>query len=308
MEHWQLIQRQGLDLKTSIELSKARIREFYKQMDGQVYVSFSGGKDSTVLLNLVRREFPEVPGVFVDTGLEYPEIREFVKATPNIHIIRPKKPFSRVLRENGYPVVSKTVAMSINRYRVTKIPEQKRYRLKGRIENGKKLTAGVIPEKWQFLIRAPFKISEKCCDILKKQPAKDYYKESGRVPFIGTMAADSRNRQMDYLKRGCNVYDSEIPQSRPLGFWNDEKVWEYIGSEGIPYSRIYDMGEERTGCIFCPFGCHLEGTPNRFQRLAKSHPKLWKYCIEKLDMGTVLSWLKVDYQPVTTLESFSINS
>ena len=74
-----LKQRQNLPLNLKIELTKRRIREFYEYFDGQVYVSFSGGKDSTVLLDIVRSLYPNVLAVFVDTGLEYPEVRQFVK-------------------------------------------------------------------------------------------------------------------------------------------------------------------------------------------------------------------------------------
>ena len=80
---------------------------------GKVAVSFSGGKDSTVLLDLARRAFPDIPAVFVDTGLEYPEIREFVKTVPNVTWLRPEMPFSKVISEYGYPVISKDVARRI---------------------------------------------------------------------------------------------------------------------------------------------------------------------------------------------------
>ena len=79
-----LKQRQSLPLHLKIELSKNRIKQFYEHFDGKVYVSFSGGKDSTVLLHLVRSLYPEVPAVFVDTGLEYPEVRQFVKQTESL--------------------------------------------------------------------------------------------------------------------------------------------------------------------------------------------------------------------------------
>ena len=64
------------------------------------------------------------------------------------------------------------------------------------------------------------------------------------------------------------------------------------------------MGETRTGCMFCMFGIHLEGTPNRFQRMAKSHPKQYKYCIKTLGCGKVMDYIGVDYKPIKTLEEF----
>ena len=85
-------------------MSKRRIKQWYEAFDGKVYVAFSGGKDSTVLLHLVRSIYPNVQGVFIDTGLEYPEIRDFVKSTSNIEWIKPKLTFKQVIDKDAYPV------------------------------------------------------------------------------------------------------------------------------------------------------------------------------------------------------------
>lgn len=109
-----LYQMQSLPLSAKIQMTKYRIREWvdcYGE-DG-IYISFSGGKDSTVLLNLVRAIYPEIPAVFVDTGLEYPEIRMFVKQYDNVEILRPKMNFRQVIEKYGYPFVSKEVANSV---------------------------------------------------------------------------------------------------------------------------------------------------------------------------------------------------
>ena len=107
MELWQLKQLQALPLEVKILKTQQRITEWYEYWGGQVYVSFSGGKDSTVLLHLVRELYPEVPAVFVDTGLEYPEIKEFVKTFDNVVTLRPKKSFKEVIETEGFPVISK---------------------------------------------------------------------------------------------------------------------------------------------------------------------------------------------------------
>ena len=103
--------RQALPLEQKILMTKTRIKEWvnYYGLEG-VYVSFSGGKDSTVLLHIARSIYPDIKAVFVDTGLEYPEIRDFVKTFDNVDIIRPKMNFKQVLNKYGYPIISKEVS------------------------------------------------------------------------------------------------------------------------------------------------------------------------------------------------------
>lgn len=303
---WQLRQRQGLSLEAKIELTKLRIREFYERFGGLVYVAFSGGKDSTVLLHIVRSMYPDVPAVFVDTGLEYPEIKDFVRTVENVTWIRPVMGFHKVIDEFGYPVLSKDLSHSISQaQRHGEGSSLYKLRMTGIGKDGEYHGASVIPEKWQYLVHSDVKISDKCCDIIKKNPNKVYEKETGRKPILGLMASDSMGRRMNYLEHGCNAFEAQRVQSRPLGFWLEEDIWNYIKMYDLEYSKIYDMGEERTGCIFCMFGIHMEEVPNRFQRLAKTHPKQYKFCMEKLGLREVLELLKIPHSPPRTLESFS---
>ena len=284
-----LKQRQGLPLEAKVNMSKHKIREFYEHFNGDVYVSFSGGKDSTVLLDLVRSIYPNVPAVFVDTGLEYPEIREFVKSIDNVTWLKPKMPFNKVIEKYGFPVVSKEQSQFIYQYRTAKSQKTKDTRW-----NGNSCGRGKISEKWKFLVDAPFMIGDGCCDVMKKRPAKKFEKESGLHPFLGTMACNSQLRRQKYLKSGCNAFESKRQTSTPLGFWLEEDVWEYIKSNDIPYSKIYDMGEENTGCMFCMYGVHKDKI-NKFQRMKETHPKLYDYCINKLGCGKVLDYINVNY-------------
>lgn len=105
---------QSLPLERKIEMTAERIDAWYQHYDGNVAVSFSGGKDSRVLLDIARnhwRGYKDIKGVFVDTGLEYPEIRQFVKTFDNVEIIRPKMNFVEVIKKYGYPIISKEVSM-----------------------------------------------------------------------------------------------------------------------------------------------------------------------------------------------------
>lgn len=111
----QLEEMQRLPLSRKVQITTARIIEWYQHYDGKVYVAFSGGKDSTVLLDIVRRIYPDVPAVFSDTGLEYPEVRAFVKSIDNVVFVRPKMNFRDVIGKYGYPVISKEQSFRIRK-------------------------------------------------------------------------------------------------------------------------------------------------------------------------------------------------
>ena len=297
---------QAWPLERKIQVTQAKIIEWHRHYGGKVSVSFSGGKDSVVALDLARRAFPDIPAVFVDTGLEYPEIREFVKSVPNVTWLRPELPFTKVIEQYGYPVISKDVAHRI--YYARKGSGWAIQHLDGRTSDG---TPSKFYErfiKWRFLLEAPFPISGRCCDVMKKSPFHKYTHQSGNMPILGTMASESALRQATYLKNGCNAFQKKEPTSQPMSFWTEQDVLQYLRMTGIPYASIYGnivekdgklvtTGAQRTGCMFCMFGAHLEKGPNRFQRMALSHPKQHEFCINKLGCGKVLDFIGVPYVP-----------
>ena len=305
MESWELKQMQSLPLEIKIIKTQQRIREWYEAWDGQVYVSFSGGKDSTVLLRLVRELYPDVPAVFIDTGLEYPEIRDFVKTKDGITRVRPDMPFNQVIEHYGMPVISKDVSCTLGY--AQKGSHWALNRIKGLDTKGEKSEFKKRYIKWAYLADAPFKISDSCCSVMKKKPVKRYEKETGNKPFIGTMASDGKTRQDHYLQHGCNAFDFKRPISTPMGFWTEQDVLGYLKKFNEPYATVYgDIIEtsgglvttraHRTGCMWCLFGIHLEKGENRLQLMAKTHPKQYDYCINKLGLGEVLDYIGVDYR------------
>jgi len=280
---------QALPLRQKVFETRQRIAEWVKHWgeDG-VYVAFSGGKDSTVLLDIVRRDYPDVPAVFCDTGLEFPEIRDFVKTFDNVTWLKPKMTFKAVIEKYGFPFPSKTQACAISRYIRTKDPVQKHRRLNG-WPGGKK---GMISKKWQYLIHAPFECSDQCCYVMKEAPIKKYNKLGRHASINGVMADESNRRSRDYVSYGCNAFDRGAggPQSRPIMFWSTDDIWSYLRERDLKYCSVYDMGYKRTGCMFCAFGVNYDNTPNRFQRMQRTHPKQWKYCMDKLGMREVLEY------------------
>ena len=302
-------------------------------MDGQVYVSFSGGKDSTVLKHIVDSMYDDVPSLFVNTGLEYPEIQKFAMSQKNVVTVRPEMRFDEVIKKYGYPVISKSVSHAVN--------------IAKRNPNGNVMKNMFNPEnkgrfgfyKWKFLIDADFSVSDECCNVMKKAPAQKYAKETGRKAILGTMACESSLRYSNWLKNGCNAFDTKTPTSQPLSFWTEQDILHYIKKYDVPYCSVYgdivvDFGDDnqmniidylgeyeptdklkttgskRTGCVFCMFGITQDGTPNRFQRDKETHPRQYEYCIgggemvegkwqpnkEGLGLGHVLDYIDVKYE------------
>ena len=233
----ELEEMQRLPLQRKIQITTARIIEWYQHYDGKVYVAFSGGKDSTVLLDIVRRIYPDVPAVFSDTGLEFPEVREFVKSCENVTIVRPEMNFRKVIEVYGYPVVSKRVADTVE---YGHKPGSFRWKeLHGEIMRSNGTPSEFNCEKWCYLLDAPFKVSSRCCTVMKKQPMKKYSKETGRVPIIATMANESRSRRATWLRMGCNAFSGKKPSSQPMSFWTEEDVLEYLYTYQVPYASVY---------------------------------------------------------------------
>lgn len=322
---------QGWSLERKIQVTQTRILEWYQKWDGKVYVSFSGGKDSTVLADLAARVCKSsgfsLTLWFSDTGLEYPEIRKHVKYFPqyikekydieaDLVMDYPKDrngnriTFKDVINKYGYPLISKQVSNTICYAK----PGNTRWSMmNGDLidKNTNKPSTHFNYSKWNYVLGADFKVSDQCCTVMKKRPAYKFEKITGMKPILGLMADESKKRAMDYMKTGCNAFDKKHPQSQPIGFWTEQDVLRYLKSFKIPYAsvygdilqdqngKLYTTGYSRTGCMFCGFGCHLEKYPNRFQRLKVTHPKVWEYCMKPisdggLGMREVLEFIGVD--------------
>lgn len=340
IEKQKMQQRMSLPFNDKLELTKRRIKDWYKHWDGYVFVGFSGGKDSTVLLHIVRSLYPDVEAVFSDTGLEMPEIRNFVKKFKNVTRVRPKKPFNKVIEEDGYALVSKKVSRQVRTLRAGPDGQELTYRLydEGITSKGHNAPSWRLSKKWRTLINADIKTSEKCCDHLKKEPLHTFIKETGKMPFSGMMASEGGYRQSIPQ---CNAYDGKYPMSSPMLFWSDGDVWEYINTFNVDicdvyYDRLVNEGEtiitskdglfdktvglhdvekefsgikvftngdvfvpaeNRTGCMFCMFGVHLEKGANRFQRMYYTHPRHWDTCINKLGLKKPLELINVKFIP-----------
>lgn len=342
---------QAMDLQSKVLLTREKIIEFYggyyPGMEyGSAYISFSGGKDSTVLLHIARQIYPDIPAVFSNTGLEYPEIRRFAKSHDNVEVVQPKIHFNDVITRYGYPLISKEVAEAI--YYSRKIRPQsgqekkerrgrktsgewtrRRTELGGTLTTNESANKGLAEnahdnaepsanidvryteksifnkEKWLPLARdVPVMISNYCCKKIKKDPLNMYTHITQKYPIMATMAYESRVRKQAWLRTGCNTFEGKI-QSKPMSFWTEQDVLQYIVENNLDICSVYGeivavdgagneydprttlltgcklkcTGCERTGCIYCGFGAHLEKGETRFQLLARTHPKQYEYCM-----------------------------
>lgn len=244
---------QSLPLEVKVRMTQQRIRQWYEHWDGDVYVAFSGGKDSTVLKHIVDNTpgVWNVPAVFVNTGLEYPEIQKFVKDVKagkwdcfnsNVEIVRPEMRFDEVIKKYGYPVISKEVSEVIYSVRNSKPGKTKTVRQKrinGELLDSDGNKSQFNCEKWKFMLDAPFDVANHCCSVMKKRPSKKYAKETGRKPIIATMACESRLRYQKWIMNGCNAFESTSPTSTPLSFWTEQDILHYIKKFNVPYATVY---------------------------------------------------------------------
>ena len=167
-------------------------------------------------------------------------------------------------------------------------------------------------EKYKFLLAAPFEISNKCCNVMKKSPANEYARKTWKHPITAQMASESRLRTQKWLQNGCNGFNLSHPISNPMSFWFDFDCLLYIRTHNLPIAPVYGKivtddeesgqmnledlcgleifdknnvelhttGCTRTGCVFCGFGLQCDKRPNRFEQIDRvSNPNLRDYCM-----------------------------
>lgn len=290
---------QAYPLNLKIKKSLLRINEFYDFFAGNVCVAYSGGKDSTVLLHLVRSVYPNVPAVYADTRLDYPEVREHVKNTDNVIFLKPEKNFRQVIDEYGWCYPSKEIATYVEGAR--KGREWCKKRLAGFNSDGSVSKLSTYFKKWAWLVDSDLKISPKCCDVMKERPFKKFFKETGMAQYVGTLASESLRRRYSWYQTGCNAFKSG--KSKPLSFWTEQDILRYIIDYDLAIPSVYGGiiadkhgklkcgGVNRTGCVFCPISCRY----GNFQKVKESHPELYRYCMEELGLGDFLTAVSVDH-------------
>lgn len=253
------------------------------------YISFSGGKDSTLLHHLIDEALPnnKIPRVFINTGIEYTDIVKFVKdlakEDDRIIIYNAGVHIPSMLRSKGYPFKSKTHAHYLGVYQRNGLTDYIKKYLKGVKEDGSQ-SIFRCPDrlKYQFDKSFSIPISEKCCDNLKKKPMHSFEKEYKKnIGIIGTRTAEGGARS---IRKGCTVFDSKrnLKTFKPINPCTDEWCEWYIQSRNIKLCKLYypPYNFTRTGCKGCPFALNLQEQLETMKRLLPSEYKqcniLWK--------------------------------
>ena len=234
-------------------------------LEHNAYISFSGGKDSTVLSKLVDLALPgnKIPRVYIDTGIDYRAIRDFVvdfgKADNRLEIIRPTKNIRAMLETFGYPFKSKEHSQKVALFQ--KSGETKtvlNYIGKGTKRNF--LCPSIL--KYNFSKDFNLKVSDKCCYELKKHPAEKWAGENGRPISMTGIRQDEGGLRKSVAS--CAVFYDEgktqLHKFHPLLVVSNDWVDEFVKVYRLELCKLYypPFNFKRTGCKGCPYSVDLE--------------------------------------------------
>lgn len=316
---WVLRTRMNYPLDLKVELAKRRIQSFVERYgENGVYIGFSGGKDSLVVLDIARKMYPGLKAAYNDTWLEYPQVREFVYGFDNVDIVKPTMSMKDIVKQYGWCFPSKDVAEAI--WYARRGSQWAINKLHGLDKKGKPSAFRQQYKKWLPLYEArEIKISPFCCIEQKEKPIALYESRTGRHPILGLMAVESMRRREAYIRTGCVSFSENRPMAKPISFFRETDNLQYCLENSLslapPYGQIVEAGmvsgqyslfkncpcgklcttgEPRTGCMFCPVGMHLDRGA-KIKRLKKYNVRLYDYCMEELGEKKLVEWVLSHY-------------
>lgn len=324
----EFLQKMSLPYEAKVNHAYDKAWEFYNRLGGDVFCSV-GGLDSITLLTFLRKHVSSsIPGVSVSC-LEDKSITAIHRTFDNFVLLKPLKNKAQVIRDHGYPVISKEKASKIKNLQnptpenatvrhaimTGETGEYGGYRTK---ETGSRMR---LPQKWLDLFggpenerygtnyqTAPFKVSADCCYYMKEKPCDDYAKKSELHPYVGLMASEGGQRRFALVKHGCNLYGKTVTRSCPFAIFSRQDLLQLALDLNVPVPAIYGAIErkpdgtlyttkaQRTGCSMCGFGIHIEDRPHRFDRLRQSNYKEWKFWMYTMGWGKVLDYIGVKWE------------
>lgn len=239
---------------------KATIEKYGEE---NFYLSFSGGKDSTVLHELLDLAIPgnTIPRVYANTGIELNLVRQFVQdkaeQDQRIVIIKPSQPIKKVLEENGYPFKSKEHSFYLETYQRNKAYTKTVNRYLYPSEKRKSFGCPQVL-RYQFTPDFDLKISDKCCNELKKKPLKQWQKENNKpYSIVGLRQAEGGQRN----RTKCLAFNGDkLKAFHPLAIVGDDFIEWFIEEYNVELSAVYypPYNFRRTGCKGCPFAPDLQ--------------------------------------------------
>lgn len=304
---------------------------------GKNYAVSVGGLDSIVLLLFVRKILGKCDGISV-SALEDISIQQ-VHRDLGVIAIKPDMNFVQVLNTYGFPVLSKQIAADIEHLQVKREDATKRLLYYNHAlmtgETGPwggfvhsdsmqmddellELFGGNYAEDRPDLNCkvAPFKVSDKCCGVMKEAPSIRYQQEHDIFPFLGLMQVEGGQRRYSLRKYGCNYVGKSTARSCPFNYFSRQDLLTLALDLKAPVPEIY--GEiirdsdgmlrttkaQRTGCNMCGFGIQLESRPHRFDRLKERNPKYWEFLMYRCvtdetgtyGWGRVLDYLGIEWE------------
>lgn len=318
--------KQLLPYDLKVRYAEVRAREFESECarrDLNTHVSV-GGLDSITLLLFLRSIGIDVPGISV-SALEDKSIQR-VHERIGVERIKPLKSKVEVLKEFGYPVLSKEIAGKIS---LIQNSSEKNATVRHAIITGetgeyggfRRNTRMKLSQKWLEKFggadaegaalgyrAAPFKVSDRCCYWLKEKPCDDWAREHNSVPYLGLMASEGGRREKSLMMNGCNYFGESTIRSAPFAIFSRQDLLQLALDLNVPVPEIYGeivrdpdgtlrtTGAQRTGCSMCGFGIHLEKRPHRFDRLRKASPKEWHFWMYDQGWGEVLDYIGVKWE------------
>ena len=321
-------QKQALPYAQKVLHAKRRAEEFYHEIvnvrEKNVHVSVGGLDSITLLIFLRERCHLDVPAISASI-LEDKSIQAIHKQL-GVECVKPLKSKVEVIKEFGYPILSKETALKIE---TLQNPTDKNKIIRHAIMTGetgeyggnRKHSRMKLSQKWLNKFggyenetegtnyeKPDFKVSSKCCYYLKEKPCDDWAKAHQSYPYLGLMASEHGRREKSLMINGCNYYGKTTIRSAPFAIFSRQDLLQLALDLNVPVPEIYGKierrengelyttGAQRTGCSFCGFGIHLEKRPHRFDRLRESNPAEWHFWMYDQGWGHVLDYIGVEWE------------
>ena len=342
MEPYEFIQKQSLPYEAKVIHATRIAREFEDwsvEHDKNLCVSI-GGLDSITLYYFLKSIGIDATPVSVSI-IEDKSNQEIHKQIPGMVFLKPLKSKTQVIKEFGFPVISKEKAGKIQ---MLQRPTEKNATVRHAIMTGecgelgkfKTIATGSrmrLPQKWLNIFggpenekygtdyrTAPFKVSPDCCYWMKERPAHDWQKANNMIPYLGLMASEGGQRRSSLTKNGCNYFGKTTVRSCPFAIFSRQDLLQLSLDLNVPVPKIYgeivrdSNGElrttraQRTGCSMCGFGIHIEHRPHRFDRLREDNLKEWHFWMYTMGWGKVLDYIGIGWEDLveeyTQIEMF----